>query len=109
MIAGRYRGKVLEAVGRTVALKDAQAAELAKVLKPAGPSHPWPDEIPAYRWGGKDTKVPLLKVQPRLVIEVAADAAMQAGQYRHPLRLIRIRAELQPEDVPTLPGTGADE
>jgi ATP-dependent DNA ligase len=81
LVVGRYRGKELEVVGRTVKLKDDQAAEIGKLLKPAGPRHPWPDEISTH-WG-KGGKTPLIKVQPRLIVEVAADAALQAGQYRH--------------------------
>jgi hypothetical protein len=34
---------------------------------------------------------------------VAADAALQAGHYRHPLRLVRHRGDLDPADVETLP------
>jgi hypothetical protein len=68
LVVGRYRGKELQVVGRTVKLKDDQAA----------------------------------------VVEVAADAALQAGRYRHPLRLVRIRADMQPDDVPALPDCGAD-
>jgi hypothetical protein len=59
---------------------DEQAAEIGKLLKQAGARHPWPDEI-ATHWG-KGAKTPLIKVQPRLVVEVAADAALQAGHYR---------------------------
>jgi hypothetical protein len=55
------------------------------VLRPARRDHPWPDEIPSYRWGGKDSKKPLTKVRPDTVIEVAADAAVQAAQWRHGL------------------------
>lgn len=40
VIAGRYRGKELEVVGRTLPLKDHQAAELLALLKPAGPTQP---------------------------------------------------------------------
>ena len=101
LVVGRYRGKVLEVVGRTVKLKDDQAAEIGKLLKPAGPRHPWPDEISTH-WG-KGSKTPLIKVQPRLVVEVTADAAPQAGHYRHPLRLVRHRTDLTPDDVDTLP------
>jgi ATP-dependent DNA ligase len=103
VIAGRYRGKVLEVVGRTVPLNDQQAAELAGLLKPAGARHPWPDEIGSGRWDGKNSKVPLVKVQPRVVIEVAADAARQGDHYRHPLRYLRPRADLEPGDVEQLP------
>jgi ATP-dependent DNA ligase len=101
LVVGRYRGKDLEVFGRTVKLKDEQAAEIGKLLKLAGPRHPWPDEI-ATHWG-KGSKTPMIKVQPRLVVEVAADAALQAGHYRHPLRLIRHRTDLTPDDVDTLP------
>ncbi|MGW1341101.1 hypothetical protein ACWCOV_08615 [Kribbella sp. NPDC002412] len=38
-----------------------------------------------------------------MVVEVAADAAMQAGHYQHPLRLVRQRSDLTPADVETLP------
>jgi ATP-dependent DNA ligase len=101
LVVGRYRGKVLEVIGRTVRLKDEQAAALGRLLKPAGVRHPSPDEI-ATHWG---SKTPLIKVQPRLVVEVAADAALQAGHYRHPLRLVRHRTDLAPGDVDTLPTT----
>ncbi len=100
VIAGRYRGEELVMVGRTVPLTAVQSAELGAVLRPAGRGHPWPDEITSYRGGGKDSKKPLTKVRPERVIEVAADAAVQAGQWRHGLRYVRYRADLRPEDVP---------
>jgi hypothetical protein len=102
VIAGRYRGDDLVVVGRTVPLNAAQSAELGAVLRPARRDHPWPDEISSQRWGGRDSSKPLRKVRPEVVVEVLADAAMQAGQWRHPLRFARHRAELGPEDVPTI-------
>jgi ATP-dependent DNA ligase len=101
LIVGRYRGKDLEVIGRTVKLKTDQAAAIASLLKPAGARHPWPDQISTH-WG-KGSKTPIVKVQPKVVVEVAADAALQAGHYRHPLRLIRHRGDLEPADVETLP------
>lgn len=101
LVVGRHRGKTLEVIGRTTRLKDDQAAELGKLLKPAGVRHPWPEEISTH-WG-TGSKTPLVKVRPRLVVEVAADAALQAGHYRHPLRLVRHRADLAPDDVEALP------
>jgi ATP-dependent DNA ligase len=104
VIAGLYTGGgELVVVGRTVPLKPEQSAQLAAVLTPAGPGHPWPDEISSTRWGGPDAKKPLSKVQPTVVVEVTADAATQAGQVRHGMRYIRTRADLRPEDLPTLP------
>jgi hypothetical protein len=38
-----------------------------------------------------------------VVVEVAADAALQAGDYRHPLRLVRHRSDLGVGDVEKLP------
>jgi hypothetical protein len=102
VVCGRYRGKDLEVIGRTVPLNDHHAAELAPLLKPAGARHPWPDEIGSGRWYGKNSKVPLVKVRPEVVVEVAADAARQGDHFRHPLRYLRPRADLEPGDVETL-------
>jgi len=82
LIAGRYRGSELVQVGRTVQLSPEQSA-------------------------AQSGKVALTKVDP-VVVEVSADAALQAGQWRHPLRMVRIRAEMQPEDVATLPDPAVD-
>ncbi|WP_344222347.1 ATP-dependent DNA ligase [Kribbella sancticallisti] len=106
LIVGRYRGKTLEIVGRTVKLRDDQAADLSKVLRPAGARHPWPDEISTQWHTSKRT--PIIKVRPGVVVEVSADAAQADGHYRHPLRLVRMRPDLSPDDVPNLatPATG---
>lgn len=104
VIAGLYAaGGELVVVGRTVPLKPDQSAQLAAVLRPGGREHPWPDEIASYRWGGRDAKKPLTKVQPTVVAEVTADAATQAGQVRHGMRYVRHRPDLRPEDLPILP------
>jgi ATP-dependent DNA ligase len=88
---GWYRGTELEVVGRTVKLNDDQAAAIGKLLEPAGARHSWPHEISTH-WGS-GSKTPIIKVQPKLVVEVAANAARQAGHYRHPLRLVRHTAD----------------
>lgn len=99
VIAGRYTlGGELVVVGRTTELNPEQAAQLAQVLTAAG-EHPWPTTIASHRWGGKDERVPLTRVEPVVVVEVAADAARQGRQWRHPLRFHRIRADLGPADV----------
>lgn len=38
-------------------------------------------------------------MQPILVAEVLADTAVDAGRYRHPVRLARLRDDLRPEQV----------
>jgi hypothetical protein len=101
LVVGRYRDRELEMVGRTAQLADDQAAIIGRLLKPAGARHPWPDEISTH-WS-RGSKTPIVKVQPKVVAEVAADSALQAGRYRHPLRLVRHRADLTPSDVELLP------
>ena len=106
VIAGLYdTNGVLTVIGRTIPLKPDQSAQLAAVLKPAKRGHPWPDEISSQRWGGRDSKKLLVKVQPTVVAEVSADAATQAGQIRHGMRFVRVRADLRPEDLPRLDGS----
>ena len=102
LVAGRYRDGELVVVGRTSPLSPAQSAELAAVLTAAGSDHPWPDRIGTGRFGGGRLSVPLTRVAPEVVVEVSADAALQAGVFRHPLRYVRVRPDLQPGDLPPL-------
>jgi ATP-dependent DNA ligase len=103
LVAGRYRDGELVVVGRTSPLSARQAEELAAVLTAAGDDHPWPDRIGTGRFGGGRLSVPLTKVRPEVVVEVSADAALQAGVFRHPLRYVRVRPDLTPTDVDPLP------
>lgn len=102
LVAGRYRDGELVVVGRSTPLSPAQAAELAAALRPAAADHPWPDRIGTGRFGGGRLSVPLTRVDPSVVVEVSADAALQAGVFRHPLRFVRVRADLRPEDLPPI-------
>ncbi|MBN1094401.1 ATP-dependent DNA ligase [Blastococcus sp. TML/M2B] len=102
LVAGRYRDGELVVVGRTVPLDPRQSAELAAVLRPADDDHPWPDRVGTGRFGGGRLSVPLTRVRPDVVVEVSADAALQAGVFRHPLRYLRVRADLRVEDLPPL-------
>ena len=80
------------------ALTGQQADELAAALTEVPDSaHPWPAEIGGGHFGGG--KVAITHVQPDLVVEVAADTALQAGRHRHALRLLRVRTDLTPEDI----------
>jgi ATP-dependent DNA ligase len=102
LVAGRYRDGELMVVGRTSPLSPAQSFELAALLTPAGGDHPWPDRIGTGRFGGGRLSVPLTRVEPEVVVEVSADAALQAGVFRHPLRFVRVRPDLRVDDVPPL-------
>ena len=64
------------------------SASEAPTRRPCGrPDHPWPDVISSTRFGASRDKVPLVRVEPLVVAEVLADAALQAGGYRHPFAL----------------------
>ena len=99
LVLGRYRDGELVVVGRTSPLTPDQAAAVAGALSPAGPDHPWPDRIGTGRFGGGRLSVALTQVEPSVVVETSADAALQAGVFRHPLRYVRVRPDLQPSDV----------
>lgn len=99
VIAGRLTpDRQLVTVGRSTALTPAQAAELASVLTPVDPaSHPWPEQITGF-FGGPP--VTLRHLDPVLVAEISADAALQQGRWRHAIRFVRLRPDLVPADVP---------
>jgi ATP-dependent DNA ligase len=99
MIVGRLTsdGQLL-VVGRSTVLTAAQADELGSVLAPVDPArHPWPEQISSL-FGGPP--VILRHVDPVVVAEVSADAALQQGRWRHAVRLVRLRPDLVPADVP---------
>ena len=88
----------LAVVGRTVALTTAHALQLAKHLTPADDDHPWPDELGTGVFGQRG-RVAITKVRPELVVEVAADPALLGRRYRHALRYLRLRTDIDPTDV----------
>jgi ATP-dependent DNA ligase len=104
LIAGRYTDTgELVIVGRTTALSTRQAKQLATVLTPAATGeHPWPPRVGSGHFGGGSLDV--TRVQPDVVVEVAADSALQAGRHRHALRLLRLRPDLAADDIDTFAG-----
>jgi ATP-dependent DNA ligase len=102
LVVGRYRAGELVIVGRTSPLRPQQAVGLVGALMPAGPDHPWPDRIGTGRFGGGRLSVALTRVEPSLVVEISADAALHAGVFRHPLRYVRARPDLHPADLDTI-------
>ncbi|MHA4815403.1 hypothetical protein ACXZ65_13730 [Streptomyces aculeolatus] len=87
---------------RLVARSTTTRRVIAEELMPAGASHPWHGRHFSACWG---TRAPLAfePVQPDLVVEFDADTAVDAGRYRHPVRILRPRHDLSPDQVPRFP------
>ena len=99
VVAGRYTSSgQLRIVGRTGPLTSVQSEAVAAAIVPAeADQHPWPAEIGFGHFGGGG--VPLTHVEPDVVVEVTADAAMTGNRPRHILRFVRIRLDLHPIDL----------
>jgi ATP-dependent DNA ligase len=95
---------VLVVVGATIALSPAQRLQVAAALRPMGAAHPWAPGVPSGGGGwGRANRRPVTRVQPELVIEFEADTSVSAsGQFRHPVRLVRLRPELDVSDLPLM-------
>ncbi len=93
----------------------AQRAEVAAAVTVSAGRHPWPRPLPGAwtgRFGGAD--VDYVPVEPVLVAEVVVDRAYDRGRWRHPVRHVRLRPDLDPSRLPgwtpggsgVAPGTG---
>jgi hypothetical protein len=50
------------------------------------------------RWASTRGRVP---VEPAVVVEIETDCCFELGRYRHAVRFIRVRTELDPADIAT--------
>ncbi|WP_404502816.1 hypothetical protein [Arthrobacter sp. GAS37] len=95
-VAGRLR-----IVGRSTPLSAHAGRSLAMHLRASRGDHPWPEEITETmldRFSKERGTVRLTLVEP-LVVEVSADVAWSGRSFRHPVRLLRVRPELHPDEV----------
>jgi ATP-dependent DNA ligase len=101
VVLGRYDSTTGEfrMVARTVPIPDHLAEQLAGVLTEAVADHPWPELLAGF-WIGKKGPTEYVRVQPEIVAEIRVDPATQAGRWRHGSRLLRLRPDLEPGDVP---------
>lgn len=94
----------LHITGRSTDLHPALAEQVAATIRPAtGDDHPWPAQLPPS-WHDRAAR-DYLRVEPQLVVEIRVDVATSqnaAGptNWRHRLRVLRLRPDLAPEDVP---------
>lgn len=104
VVVGRPDQNGLRIVGRSTALKSAQSRLLGELLhSPVGP-HPWPEVVSpgaVDRFNAGRDPVELTLVEP-VVAEVSADMALTNGAFRHGVRFLRLRPDLDPGEVPPL-------
>lgn len=92
----------LHYVGRTSVLSREAGRGLAAQLTAASQEHPWAGRTFSAGWGSRDV-LPVQLVEPVLVAEVAADVSLDpAGRWRHPVRFLRLRTDVAPDDVPRI-------
>jgi ATP-dependent DNA ligase len=90
----------LRVAGRTGPLTLPARRELGTLLVPPQRSHPWPQRIPASRFGQlPGDLVDYTPTEPLLVVEVDADVCFEHHRWRHPTGFRRVRAELDPVDL----------
>lgn len=88
-------------VGSTSALGRSASKALAQHLHTPRPDHPWPEEVPPTvldRFTSRKDPIRLTRVEP-IVVEVSADVAWSGRSFRHPLRYLRARPDLDPAGV----------
>jgi hypothetical protein len=88
--------------GRTTELAPAASAAIAAVLTPQlGPGHPWPEVLPATRWGRPGPPTVYTQVCPAVVVELVVDTAVEQHRWRHPARFAPgDRARIRPPPRP---------
>lgn len=95
----------LRYLGRTHPLSRVQRRDLAGLLEPvAAEGHPWPQPLPGG-WSGQLNPAPPLPYTPvrhDVVVEVEADTAYEHGRWRHRVRHLRPRLDLDAADLPVL-------
>jgi len=93
----------LHIAGRSTELHPALAEQIAATIAPAGDEHPWPPQLPPS-WHDRAAR-DYYRVIPELVVEVRVDVAAShstdgPSNWRHRLRVLRLRTDLTPETVP---------
>ncbi|MFB0620803.1 hypothetical protein [Streptomyces sp. AGS-58] len=96
---GRYdtAGR-LHLVVLTAPLPAAARRAVGALLTLAGADHPWHGVRFSAGSGRGDLDFTL--VQPGLVAEFLADTAVDEGRWRHPVRFVRVRDDLDIDDLP---------
>lgn len=92
----------LRVVGGTSLLNPAAVGRITSHLRPASPDHPWPSDLSGHLLGGlagQRKPAPITPVEPSTVVEVAVDTAFERGRWRHPVRFVRVRTDVDAGEV----------
>ncbi|AXH37518.1 ATP-dependent DNA ligase (plasmid) [Humibacter sp. BT305] len=93
----------LRIVGRSTPLRVAPARALGRLLRPAvGEGHPWPAQIKPGaldRFGNSGRELVDLTLVKPVVVEISADVAWSGRSFRHAVRYLRARPELDPAEL----------
>jgi ATP-dependent DNA ligase len=99
LLLGRYdHAGRLRLAARTAPLATAARREVGALLHPAGREHPWHGVHFSAGWGRGE--LDFTPVRPELVVEVLADTAVDDGRWRHPVRYLHRRDDLDPDRLP---------
>lgn len=86
--------------GRTSSLTLPARRELGGLLVPPQGVHPWPERIPASRFGQLGAEpVDYTPTEPAVVVEVDADVCFEQDRWRHATIFRRVRSDLEPVDL----------
>ncbi|MFF9496547.1 ATP-dependent DNA ligase [Streptomyces flaveolus] len=100
LLLGRYdQAGRLRFIARTAPLSAVARREVGGLLSPGGAEHPWQHRRFAVGWGSREM-LDHRPVAPDVVVEFAGDSAVDEGRYRHPVRYLRVRDDLSPEQLP---------
>ncbi|MER7496364.1 ATP-dependent DNA ligase [Streptomyces pharetrae] len=104
LLLGRYdTADRLRLVARTTPLRTDDRREIADRISPGGPDHPWHGHRFSAGWGTRG-ELDYHPVVPELVVEFIADTSVDAGRYRLPVRYLRLRDDLTPDQAPPFTG-----
>ncbi|WP_448812083.1 ATP-dependent DNA ligase [Agromyces bauzanensis] len=101
IVVGLPDGNELRIVGRSTPLQPHQSRYLGMLLRPPARPHPWPEVVSPGALGrfnaGRDL-IHLTLVEP-IVAEVSADVATSGRSFRHLVKFVRLRPELDVDQV----------
>lgn len=102
LLLGRYTSQGdFRLVARSTPLPERLSGDLAQRIAPAPAGHPWHGMRISSHWGSREP-LAFTPVAPELVAEFFGDMAIDAGRWRHPVRVHRLRGDMTPADVPLL-------